>query len=129
MPWSLRFPSPSPPTAFSVSAKIYKWVDEDGQVNYGQQPPTGVEAEAVSVHAAPPSAKSGGSSSNDGGGSRSTATQQPQEDSEDTSASNEDAITENCRIARQNLSTLETAGPGGRFRTADDEVTRYTEEQ
>lgn len=110
-------------------AKIYKWVDNEGQVHYGQQPPNGVDAEPMSVHTAPASKSSSQGSGNGGGGGGSGDGQSAETAGSAGSAGNEDAVEENCRVARQNLNILETAGPGGRFRQPDGEVVRYDEEQ
>ena len=34
---------------------VYKWVDEDGVVHFGESPPEGVEAERITTDASPPS--------------------------------------------------------------------------
>jgi len=42
--------------AIASSAGINKWTDEDGNVHYGQQAPTGQSAEKILVDKAPPEA-------------------------------------------------------------------------
>lgn len=110
--------------ATGAPAKIYKWVDEEGQTHYGQQPPNGVEAAPMSVHTAPPSS---------GGGTPSTAGGTPAggggDDAGSKTAKADDAISQNCRTAKQNLSILESAGPGGSYRSPDGETLTYTEEE
>lgn len=112
-----------------VPAKIYKWVDNEGQVHYGQQPPNGVDAEPMSVHTAPASS---------GGGSNGASTSRPErrdeavarsEEGDSEAASEEERIAKNCKTARQNLNVLETSGPGGRFRRPDGDIVSYDEEQ
>ncbi|APV51604.1 hypothetical protein BWI17_19055 [Betaproteobacteria bacterium GR16-43] len=36
-----------------VAAQVYKWVDENGKVQYGEQPPPGAKATPINVPAAP----------------------------------------------------------------------------
>jgi Domain of unknown function (DUF4124) len=38
--------------AFGASAQVYKWVDEKGQVHYGEQPPP--EAKTTTINVPPP---------------------------------------------------------------------------
>jgi Domain of unknown function (DUF4124) len=38
--------------AFCAHAEVYKWVDEKGQVQYGEQPPAGAAATKMNVPAA-----------------------------------------------------------------------------
>ena len=38
-----------------ASAQVYKWVDENGRVHYGEKPPAGSKPSAVKPPAAPPS--------------------------------------------------------------------------
>jgi hypothetical protein len=108
-----------------VSAKIYKWVGQDGQVHYGQQPPSGVDAEPMSVDSAPPSSGSGGSAKGNAGAGQDSGTDQ----AESGDAGADDAISKNCKMARQNLSVLENAGPEGRYTGPDGKVVEYDEDQ
>lgn len=109
-------------------AKIYKWVDDEGQVHYGQQPPNGVDARPMSVHTAPAS-PGGGAASNAAGGGSGDGQSGDGNGNGQQSASNDQSVEENCKVAKKNLNVLETAGPGGRFRQPDGEVVRYDEEQ
>ncbi len=38
---------------FALAEKIYKWVDEDGQIHYSSQKPTGQQVETVKVKKGP----------------------------------------------------------------------------
>lgn len=44
------------PTVEMQAAEIYRWVDENGTVHYGERPPDGVDAEPVGVAQAAPRA-------------------------------------------------------------------------
>lgn len=110
-------------------AKIYKWVDDEGQVHYGQQPPHGVDAKPMSVHTAPASPGNGSTGGDTGDGGSGDSQSADGKAAEQQSASNDEAARDNCKVAKKNLTVLETAGPGGRFRQPDGEVVRYDEEQ
>ncbi len=38
---------------FSYGAEVYKWVDEEGNVNFGDCPPTECKSDRVEIHSAP----------------------------------------------------------------------------
>lgn len=42
--------------ALAAHAQVYKWVDENGRVHYGEKPPEGVKSSEVSVKSAPSAA-------------------------------------------------------------------------
>lgn len=115
--------------AFGAPAKIYKWVDDQGQVHYGQQPPIGVDAEPMSVRSAPPSAGSNDTAPSPSPGREDARQGGEAAQSSASAAQADDGVAQNCRTARQNLQVLETAGPGGRYRNPDGEVVRYDEAQ
>jgi len=37
-----------------IGAEVYRWIDSDGQVNFGEQPPTGVDSDTVKSPPPPP---------------------------------------------------------------------------
>lgn len=41
--------------ALPAMAQVYKWVDQDGRVHFGDNPPRGVKADAVPIRPGPPS--------------------------------------------------------------------------
>ena len=47
--------------SLSVHAKLYKWIDEEGQTHYGERPPNRQEAQSIAPP--PPRASSAGDSS------------------------------------------------------------------
>ena len=46
-----------------TSAVVYKWVDENGKVHYGERPPAGVHKQPVKVHNNPGATQSSGAPS------------------------------------------------------------------
>ena len=76
--------------AFGAAAaeRVYKWVDEQGVVHFGQQPPTTSKAEALQVQS---------------GYSR-AAEEEAEEPTEEQKAAA--AAAEYCRIAKQNLAAV-----------------------
>lgn len=111
----------------TVTAKIYKWVDDDGQIHYGQEAPHGVDATPMSVHTAPPSRSSGPSPDHGGAGQAKPATDNKpsKADQSNDGSKQADVLAENCKIARQNLDVLQRAGPNGRYRQDNGDVIRY----
>ena len=112
-----------------AASDIYRWRDDDGNVNYGANPPRGVDAERVDVRASRPASggdreaessdeeeSSGEEASGDG--------QEPVEPEQDTAFQEEQ-----CEAVRENLATLESGGTNRRFRNPDGEVVRYSEEE
>jgi type IV secretory pathway VirB10-like protein len=117
--------------SFSVSAEIYKWVDENGQTHFSQTPPDSGIAEKVDVPPPPPIDPEQAQTEVD------TLIEQQQEaekaeqlaQQEREKAAEEQAIREeNCRIARSNLTTYQN-NPGRRVVDADGNVTRMVEEE
>jgi hypothetical protein len=91
--------------SFSLhAASIQKWVDDDGNVHYGDAPPVNTKTESVRVQRAP---------SNPGRALPRLNTT-PADDSATTTAQQDAERAEqmkvNCDRARQNLSTLNTSG-------------------
>ena len=109
--------------AAGASAQTYKWVDKDGKVRYGDQPPPGVKATPIrgpSGPAAPPPAaakkddKKGTASSKDKPLSPEAAFRKRQDEQKqaDEKSAKERADAEsrrtNCELARSNLRQLES---------------------
>lgn len=46
-----------------TSAVVYKWVDENGKVHYGERPPAGAHKQSVKVHTNPGATQSSGAPS------------------------------------------------------------------
>jgi len=115
----------------AVSAKIYKWVDDGGQVHYGQEPPHGIEATPITVHTAPASPGGGSPAApgKDDNAKGAPESANAKDEGADKGNTPEDVLAENCKIARQNLDVLQKAGPNGRYRQPDGEVMRYQDGQ
>ncbi|MDX1512710.1 MAG: DUF4124 domain-containing protein [Gammaproteobacteria bacterium] len=97
--------SPSGP----VEAKLYKWVDENGNVTYSERKPPDKQATEIKVRTAPVTPDQ--SREQLEGLKDKTDTQQKDRDYA-TTAANEDAaaaeqLKKNCEIARQNKRVLE----------------------
>ena len=116
--------------SFTVQAQVYKWVDENGQTNYSQQPPPSGQAEVVDVP--PPPALNSQSAQEEidqlieQQKAAEEADQAAQKEAEE--AAQQQAIKdENCRIARQNLRQYQD-NPGRRVVDEEGNVTRLREE-
>ena len=115
----------------TAQAAMYKWTDANGNVQYGQFPPTGVQAERIS--------SSGTSHKVEPGDSRSPQ-QRLQELEEQQNKQSEqvaeaqaeqqraEARRHNCDIARKNLAVLQEGGHH-RVRLPDGTVTYLSDEQ
>lgn len=109
-------------------AAMYKWKDQDGNTQYGQFPPAGVEAQAISPNRQPAAA------------TRTTSTpqqrleelekkQQEQQESDAKAAKAgelEEQRKANCRISQENLLSLQRGGHH-RVRMPDGTVTYLDE--
>ena len=113
----------------SIAGKVYRWVDENGQVHFGSQPPpeqrTQAEQYHVQVQKAAPNAINAPpaeASSNDMAGS----------DEEEkivlNSGVSEEQSKEYCQNARQFLTTLQ-GNSSTRFKQEDGSVRPFTAEE
>jgi len=93
------------------AAKLYKWVDENGNVSYSQQKPVGVQSENIEV-------RTGGPSSEESQAALESLTTRANEGVKDrefaATASEEiknrdERLKKNCEVARENKRILETA--------------------
>jgi hypothetical protein len=115
-----------------VASDVYKWIDEDGAVHYGAQPPLGANTTRMKVssgggsRASTADAEQGASDEDDSaqssaeGDQQSAAAEQPETDPEQAAKI--------CADARRNLQIMETHG---RVRERDGEgnVVVLTDEQ
>ncbi len=102
-----------------ASAQLYKWVDKDGKVHYGDQPPPAAASKSI---AAPPAGPAGapaakaapkaGDKAAEKGKSETKAGLSPEEAKKQAKA---DA--ERCAAAKQNLAAIAT---GARVTVVDD---------
>lgn len=119
-----------PALGLAESGGVYKWTDDAGSTHYTQFPPTG--RESVKVRAAPPPAedpqaalekmreKMGGFEERQKQQRESVKQARTQEGFERTRE-------ENCEIAHNNMAVLQQGG-NQRYRTADGQIIRMTEE-
>lgn len=116
--------------SFSVHAQIYKWVDENGQTNYSQQPPASGEAQQIDVPPPPTIDTEQAQQEVDELIEQQEAAEQAEQEAQQQArqeAEQQAIREENCRIARQNLEQYQN-NPGRRVIDEDGNVTRLREE-
>lgn len=113
----------------SAGAAMFKWKDADGNVQYGQYPPAGSNAEPVKVKPAPRSAPATPATTPQ---ERLEALEKNKQEARDKQAeaerekTNTEIRKRNCENARRNLATLERGGnrrtlmPDGSYGRLDD---------
>lgn len=102
------------------ASKLYKWVDESGQVHYSQSPPAQGQARQSQEMHIPRSVTAVGNADS------AAAPEADQAPASDDPVEQFRAIrAENCRIARQNLEVYRTSE---RIRQADGEVLELDEQ-
>lgn len=114
-----------------VHAQIYKWVDENGQINYTQQPPSSGDAEVVKVPPPPPVDTEQAQQEIDQLIEQQETAEETQAETQqeaDEAARQQAIFEENCRIAQQNYTQYEN-NPGRRVMDEDGNVTRLSEEE
>jgi len=103
--------------AQDAAARIYKWVDEEGNVQYTQKPPPDRPSETVDVATSGPSTapedEQEGEQSADAEPGEAEQAPAP----EQLAMEQEEQIRQNCEIARNNLKLLES---GVRVQTRDE---------
>jgi len=112
---------------------VYKWTDDNGQVNYTAEPPQNRPSQKLDLHTALPT----GSQSSEGTGSAPQAPADGQSAQNSQQASSDDVpkgngtayLSKQCARARQNLKALRAGGTNRRFRDADGNVVRFNEKQ
>lgn len=117
--------------AAGANAAMYKWTDQNGNVQYGQFPPTGVEAERISASGTtrkvePQDSKSPQQRLEE----LEEQKKQEGEQEAETAATQQLAAQRrnNCELARKNLAVLQEEGHH-RVRLPDGTVTYLTDEQ
>lgn len=116
--------------SFSVNAQIYKWVDDNGQTHYSQEPPASGEAQQMDVPPPPPIDPDEAQKEVDDLIEQQQAAEKAQQEAEKEAqqeAEQEAIKQENCRIARENLRQYQN-NPGRRVMDEDGNVTRLREE-
>ncbi|MCU7960926.1 MAG: DUF4124 domain-containing protein [gamma proteobacterium symbiont of Bathyaustriella thionipta] len=112
----------------SAHAKMYKWVDENGQTIYSQTPPAGQAVEIIK--AAPPPPPSSNQSPTNDLLQRAADLQEDRELAKQKAAKQKQEAQQNkanCEAARHNMSGLN--GPPNRLYRLNGEYTRLTPEQ
>ncbi len=115
--------------ASGVNAEIYKWVDENGQTHYTQQPPESGQAETIQVPPPPPIDDTAAEveelieQQEAAEKSAREAEQEQQQEAERLAA-----IQKNCEIAQANLKLYQD-NPGRRMMDEAGNVYRLTEEE
>ena len=127
--WTLLVFATASPAADTQD--IYKWTDDQGEVQYTQFPPPGRPAEIL--HGVRPPDESPESAGNDLQKQLETVEQQNQEQlqgakDEKQWAQIQKIRRDNCKTARQNLVNLNRGG-NVRYMGADGKVMRLTEEE
>ncbi|MDH5426114.1 MAG: DUF4124 domain-containing protein [Gammaproteobacteria bacterium] len=95
-----------------ASAAIYKWRNEEGQINYGSMPPQGVAAEkmGVSTKFTPPPAKNISNST-----TKTDQTTTSKKDKDPYTQAQHDSL---CETSKKDLASL---NQGGRLRVKQDD--------
>lgn len=110
------------PTAFA--GKVYKWVDEDGNVQYSAQKPPSAGAQEIKVQSKPSSSAKGGES--ESAEDEQQAKEQSEEEKVKVSSEkeaaeieqkNEEIRKKNCSIAKRRAATIDQ---GGRLYEVDE---------
>lgn len=131
---------------FGAGAKVYKWVDSEGNVSYSASPPKDAQAEELQVPTgAPPRAAPADDEAEQAARGEATPTagddaiETPEGETAELSPEQQAAERElnqaNCKIARQNLKTLnemparvlERDAEGNVVRLGDDEIAQRRE--
>lgn len=109
------------------AAKVYKWVDGQGRVHYGSQPPLQAEPTEMDLRfigpAGPPPAPAGQPAAD--APEQAEAESAPAEAPE-TQAQSAEFLREQCDRGRQRLKVLREGGPAQRYRKADGTVFRFS---
>ena len=87
----------------ATTAAMYKWVDDEGNVHYSQNPPVGRAAEAIKATPAPPASTSSSDSAPTTGEQQQEGTPPAQQP---VPQMDPKVMKENCARARSNLETL-----------------------
>jgi hypothetical protein len=96
----------------TASAKLYKWVDADGNVTYSQRKPVAGKAEEIKLRGVTAVSKEQARERLDDINNAADTTRKDREFKEDSSADAADRdkrLAQNCEIYRQNLRVLQNA--------------------
>jgi hypothetical protein len=115
----------------SANAAMYKWTDQNGNVQYGQFPPTGVETKRISASGTTHEVKPPDSKSPQQRLQELEEQKKQQGEQEAEAAATQQLAAQrrnNCELARKNLAVLQEDGHH-RVRLPDGTVTYLTGEQ
>lgn len=130
--------------ALAADAKVYKWVDQEGNITYSSSPPPGGQAEELEVRTgsgragddAPAPAAPAGEAPGAGGtepAEQPATVTTPEGDvaelTPEQQAAQRAMDQANCRIARQNLKTLEEMPARVLEKDAEGNVSRLTDDE
>jgi type IV secretory pathway VirB10-like protein len=117
-------------TTMSAGAAMYKWTDADGNTQYGQHPPAGVQAERVKPAPQPTSQGQPTLTPQQRLQQLEEQQQKEREAEAEAAAGQEKAeiAKKNCKIAKQNRANLQMGGHR-LTRLSDGSYTRLTEEE
>lgn len=116
--------------SFSVNAQIYKWVDDNGQTHYSQEPPASGDAQKIEAPPPPPIDPDEARKDVEALIEQQQAAEKAEHEAEQKAqqqAEQEAILQENCRVARENLRLYQN-NPGRRVMDEDGNVTRLREE-
>lgn len=116
--------------AINSYGDVYKWIDEDGQVHYSQQAPTGQQTEMIKAPPPPAIDPAKAQKEIDVLIEQQKTAEQSQQDQNKQSEQEQEQehqLEMNCQAAKKNLQAYED-NPGRRLMDSDGNVTRPTEE-
>jgi hypothetical protein len=117
-------------TTSAAAAAMYKWIDADGNTQYGQYPPAGVQAEHIRANPQPASQPQATPSPQQR--LKELEQQQEKQTEKEAEATAEkqkaETIKKNCEIAKNNLAGLQMGGHR-LTRLSDGSYTRLSEEE
>lgn len=116
----------------AAAGTVYKWVDEQGNVHFGQQRPSGMLPDEVEIKGSPVSAEQSAAELERLRGKAGFGAQKKEQAAAPDAAATQDEEEfrrESCRRARKNLETLQNSpqrimekGPDGEMVRLDDEA-------
>lgn len=112
---------------------VYKWKDDNGQINYTAEPPKDRPSQKLDLHTALPtggdSTPASAASRTDGAGASKPADDQGDAGDDVPKGDGTAFLKKQCDIARGNVKALEAGGTQHRYRDANGKVVRYDAEQ
>ncbi|MDZ7791256.1 MAG: DUF4124 domain-containing protein [Xanthomonadales bacterium] len=123
------------PEASAEEQTIYKWLDEEGVVNYTARPPEGVDYEEVGIETREPVEADAADSETQPAQDSAAETTPPEQPEMTRSEPDPEVVAERCAQARSNIDSLNQyqnvtvrGDDGEQRRISDEERTRMIEE-